>query len=272
MKTINHYRAYSWPIQALGVAVAIFLVLPTLIILPLSINAEPYFTYPMRGTSLVWYEEVLTSPRWTGAILNSTIVAFSSAAVATVIGTLAAVGLWAGPPRLRQPLLVLLLSPLVVPVVVFAAGFFYLATRAGLADSLLGLIWAHAVLGVPFVVVVVAASLEQFDPVLVRAARSLGAENTMIFRRVMLPIIAPGVITGAIFAFVTSWDEIVVGLFLISNSSLYTLPRVMWSGLRENLSPAIIAIAALLTLLSLALMVAVERLRGRVPTKRQAAT
>lgn len=263
MKTINHYRAYSWPVYALGLAVAIFLVLPTLIVLPLSFNAEPYFTYPLRGVALGWYVEVLTSPRWTHAILNSMIVAVSSAVIATIIGTLAAVGLWAGPPRLRQALLLLLLSPLVVPVVVFGAGFFYLATRAGLADSLAGLVWAHVVLGIPFVVAVVSASLEQFDPVLVRAARSLGAENGTIFRRVMLPIIAPGVITGSIFAFVTSWDEIVVGMFLISNSSLYTLPRVMWSGLRENLSPAIIALAALLTLLSLALMLAVERLRGR---------
>lgn len=263
MKTINHYRAYSWPIYALGLAVAVFLVLPTLIVLPLSLNAESYFTYPLRGFSFGWYKEVLTSPRWTHAILNSMIVAASSAAIATVAGTLAAVGLWAGPPKMRQALLFVLLSPLVVPVVVFAAGFFYIATRAGLADSLAGLVWAHVVLGVPFVVVVVSASLEQFDPVLVRAGKSLGADNRTIFRRVILPIIAPGVITGTIFAFVASWDEIVVGLFLISNSNLYTLPRVMWSGLRENLSPAIIALAALLTLLSLALMIAVERLRGR---------
>lgn len=264
MKNINHYRHYNWPIYAVALATAVFLVLPTLIVLPLSFNAEPFFTYPMRGLSLQWYAEVLTSPRWTGAILNSTIVGLASAALATIIGTLASVGLWLSTARARQLLLALLLSPLVIPAVVFAAGFFYLASRAGLANSLPGLVWAHVILGLPFVIVVVSASLEQFDPVLVRAARSLGADNRTIFMRIILPIIMPGVLTGLIFAFVTSWDEIVVALFVISSSNHYTLPRILWGGLRENLSPALIALATLLTLLSLALMFAVERLRGKM--------
>jgi putative spermidine/putrescine transport system permease protein len=267
VKSIDHYRHYGWPVYAIALLTAMFLIVPTFLVLPLSFNADPFFTYPMRGLSLQWYVEVLTSPRWTGAIFNSAMVGLASAAIGTVIGTLAAVGLWLNPPRIRQLLLAFLLSPLVIPAVVFAAGFFYLAFRVNLSNSLIGLVWAHVVLGLPFVVVVVSASLEQFDPTLVRAAKSLGAGNGMIFRRVMLPIIAPGVITGAIFAFVTSWDEIVVSLFMISSSDRYTLPRVLWGGLREHLSPALIALATLLTLLSLALMFAVERLRGSVQAR-----
>jgi putative spermidine/putrescine transport system permease protein len=264
VKNINHYRHYSWPVYAAALFTAMFLMLPLLVVLPLSFNAQPFFTYPMQGLSLQWYIEVLTSSRWTGAILNSAVLGLISAAIATIIGTLASVGLWLIGARSRQLLLALLLSPLVIPAVVFAAGFLYLASRAGVANSLPGLVWAHVVLGLPFVVVVVSASLEQFDPILVRAARSLGADNRTIFVRIILPIIKPGVLTGLIFAFVTSWDEVVVALFVISSSDQYTLPRVLWGGLRENLSPALIALAALLTLLSLALMIAVERLRGTI--------
>ena len=254
---------------ALCTAVFIFLIAPILVIVPLSFNAEPYFTFTegmLRldpdAYSLRWYEAVASDAGWRRALLNSLIVGFSAMAVATVLGTLAALGL-ASPAMPGRPLVMgLLLSPMVTPIIISAAGMFFFYSEIGLAQTHLGLILAHAALGTPFVVITVTATLAGFDRNLTRAAASLGAGPWRSFRRVQLPLIAPGVASGALFAFATSFDEVVTVLFM-GGLEQRTIPREMWAGIREQISPAILAVAAFLIVFSLLFMGIVQWLRGR---------
>lgn len=246
-----------------------FLMAPILVIVPLSFNAVPYFTFTdgmmafdPAAYSLRWYEQVLTSPQWTGAMLNSLTLALASTALATALGTTAAIGLSRADLPFRGALMSLILSPLIVPIVIAAAGMYFFYSDLGLAQSWAGLVLAHTALGVPFVVITVGATLAGFDTTLTRAAASLGADGVNTFFRVTLPLILPGVISGALFAFVTSFDEVVTVLFLAGPEQT-TIPRQMWSGIREQLSPAILAIATVLTAISVLLLLAVEMLRRR---------
>ena len=243
-----------------------FLMAPIVAIMPLSFNSEPFFTYPMPGFSLRWYEEFFNSPNWRLAAFNSIVVAVASTILATSLGTLAALGLSRSDCPFRRTLTAFLISPIIIPIVVAALGIFYFYSRIGLVASLTGLVIAHAALGAPFVVVTVLATLSGFDMRVMRAAASLGASPTTAFRLVMLPLIAPGAAAGAIFAFVTSFDEVVVALFL-SGSEQRTLPRQMWSGLREQISPTITAVSTLLILLAAILMTVSNVLQARSPTK-----
>ena len=245
-----------------SIAVLVFLMAPILAIMPLSFNSEPFFTYPMPGFSLRWYEEFFNSANWRLAVVNSIIVAVAATILATVLGTLAALGLSRPDCPFRRTLTAFLISPIIIPIVVAALGIFYFYSSVGLASSLTGLIIAHAALGAPFVVVTVLATLAGFDTRVMRAAASLGAPPVTAFRLVMLPLIAPGVAAGAIFAFVTSFDEVVVALFL-AGSEQRTLPRQMWSGLREQISPTITAVSTLLILLAAALMTVSNALQAR---------
>jgi putative spermidine/putrescine transport system permease protein len=156
----------------------------------------------------------------------------------------------------------LLVSPMIVPVVVLAVGAYFFFSRLGIANNLLGIVLVHAVLGVPFVVITVSATLAGFDMGLLRAARGLGASPLLAFRRVMLPIVWPGVLSGALFAFATSFDEVVVVLFL-GGPGQTTLPRQMWSGLREQLSPTILAAAFVLIIFAVIMLLVLEMLRRR---------
>ena len=255
-------RAWFWAFRIICAAVFAFLIVPILVIIPLSFNAEPYFTYPMPGFSLRWYEEFFTSPQWLLGLKNSVIVGFFATLVATVLGTLAALGLNRAEYPGKPAILAVLISPIIVPIVITAAGMFYFYARIGLTGTLAGLVFAHATIGVPFVVITVSATLAGFDNNLVRAGASLGADPVRVFFKVTLPLILPGVVSGALFAFITSWDELVIAIFLASTEE-HTLPRRMWSGIRALLSPTIMAVATLLILTSIALMVAMELLRRR---------
>lgn len=246
-----------------------FLVLPLLVIIPLSFNAEPYFTFTEgmlrldgEAYSLRWYRSILENPEWSKAIGNSFIIGVFATLVATVLGTLAALGL--NHPRLpfRQAISALLISPMVTPVIIVAVGVFFFYSSMGLAQTHLGLILAHAMLGAPFVVITVTATLAGFDQTLMRAATSLGAGPLTAFMRIQLPLISPGVLTGALFAFIASFDEVVVVLFL-GGVDQRTIPRQMWSGIREEISPTILAIATLLIVFAILLLLAVELLQRR---------
>lgn len=245
-----------------GGLVILFLIAPIAAIVPLSFNAEPFFTYPMPGLSLRWYEEFFGSEVWRLALKNSIIVAILATLLATVLGTLAAIGLSRPDCPARATLTALLISPMIVPVVVSAVGIYYAFAAVGLLNSLTGLVLAHTAIGAPFVVITVTATLASFDYTLMRAAASLGATPVEAMFRVMLPIIAPGVVSGALFAFVTSFDEVVIALF-IAGSEQRTLPRQMWSGVRETLSPTIAAVAALLILFSILFLATVQWLQRR---------
>jgi putative spermidine/putrescine transport system permease protein len=244
-----------------------FLIAPLLVIVPLSFNAEPYFTFTSKmltlnpdGFSLRWYQDIIDNPQWGEAIVNSLIIAIASTALATVLGTLAAVGLARSNMPFRDFFMALLISPLVVPIVIAAAGMYFFYSSVGLAQTHLGVILAHTTLGVPFVVITMTATLSGFDRNLIKAASSLGADPVTAFFRVTLPLVAPGMISGALFAFAASFDEVVTVLFL-GGPEQRTIPRQMWSGIREQISPTILAVATLLIIFSSLLLLAVEMLR-----------
>lgn len=242
--------------------IMLFLLLPILVIIPLSFSADSFLSYPLPGYSLRWYQEVLTSPAWTRALQNSLIVGVSSTLLATTLGTLAAMGLSLGHFRGKGLMQAIMISPMVVPLIISALGLYFFFAKAGLNATYTGLILAHTALGAPFVLITVTATLKGFDKNLMRAGASLGANPSQVFFKIVLPLILPGVVSGALFAFATSFDEVVVALFT-AGPEQRTLPRQMFDGIRENITPAITAIATLLTLFSLALLSVLEWLRRR---------
>ena len=250
-------------------AVLFFLILPILVIVPLSFNSQPYFTFTAEmlafeadAYSLRWYRTIVENPNWLLAIQNSFIVGVFATIVATLLGTVAAVGLASSEMPFRRTITALLLSPMIVPLIIIAAGMFFFYTRFGLVGTFPGLIIAHAALGIPFVIVTVTATLVGFDRSLYNAGISLGTGPVRTFMRVVLPLIRPGVISGALFAFVTSFDEVVLVLFL-AGPDQRTIPRQMFSGLREQINPTILAVATLLIVISICLLVTIELLRRR---------
>jgi putative spermidine/putrescine transport system permease protein len=243
-------------------AVLLFLIAPILAVMPLSFNSVPFFTYPMPGLSLRWYRDFFLTDRWQGALHNSLIVASSTTVLAMILGTLAALGLSRANFPLRTAVMSLLISPIIVPVVITAVGMYFFFAEVGLLNTYTGLILAHTVLAAPFVVITVTATLIGFDHSLSRAGASLGASPTTVFFKVILPLILPGMISGALFAFGTSFDEVVVVLFVASPEQR-TLPKVMFAGIREMISPTITAAATVLILVSIAMLTSVELLRRR---------
>jgi putative spermidine/putrescine transport system permease protein len=254
---------------AYAIAVLFFLIAPLVVIIPLSFNAEPYFSFTSKmltldpsGFSLRWYRDILENPQWLQAISNSLIIAVCATALSTVLGTLAALGLARSNMPFRDLIMAILISPLVVPIIIAAAGMYFFYSGIGLAQTHLGIILAHTTLGTPFVVITMTATLSAFDRNLVKAASSLGADPITAFFRVTLPLVAPGMISGALFAFAASFDEVVTVLFL-GGPDQRTIPRQMWSGIREQISPTILAVAVLLIIVSSLLLLTVERLRRR---------
>jgi len=243
-------------------AVLLFLIAPILAVMPLSFNSVPFFTYPMPGLSLRWYQDFFLTDRWQGALHNSLIVASSTTVLAMILGTLAALGLSRANFPMRTAVMSLLISPIVVPVVITAVGMYFFFAEVGLLTTYTGLILAHTALASPFVVITVTATLVGFDHSLTRAAASLGASPAMVFFKVILPLILPGMISGALFAFGTSFDEVVVVLFVASPEQR-TLPKVMFAGIREMISPTITAAATVLILVSIGMLTTVELLLRR---------
>ena len=250
-------------------AAFIFLVAPILVIVPLSFNAEPYFTFTEgmlrldpEAYSLRWYRNVVEDEAWSRALVNSLVIGSAATLLATALGTLAALGL-ASPAMPGRALITgILISPMVTPIIIVAVGMFFFYSSIGLGQSYTGLILAHAALGAPFVVITVTATLSGFDRTLLRAAASLGAGPLRSFFRVQLPLIAPGVFSGGLFAFATSFDEVVVVLFM-GGLEQRTIPRQMWSGIREQISPSILAVAVFLIAFAVLALFTVQWLRQR---------
>ncbi len=247
----------------------LFLIFPILVIIPLSFNTVPFFTFTPEmlsfnpeGYSLRWYEDFFTNRNWRGAVNNSFIIAIFSTLIATSLGTLAALGLSRRNVPYRTLMMAILISPMIVPLIISACGMFFFYSRIHLQGTHLGVILAHAALGTPFVVITVTATLVGFDRSLIRAANSLGADGVTTFFKIIVPLIIPGVISGALFAFITSFDEVVVILF-VGSFEQRTIPWQMFSGIREHISPTILAVATLLVLVSVALLTTLELLRRR---------
>jgi putative spermidine/putrescine transport system permease protein len=262
-------RIWYYAFRAICVAIFVFLIAPILIMIPLSFNAQPFFTFTREmltlqpeAFSLRWYEDFLGSASWRRSIWNSLVIGLAATVLATVLGTLAALGLSRSHLPFKGLIMAILISPMIVPLIISAAGMFFFFSSVNLAQTHLGVILAHTALGVPFVVITVTATLVGFDHSLTRAAASLGASPTRSFFKVTMPLILPGVISGALFAFITSFDEIVIVLF-VAGPEQRTIPREMWSGIREQISPTILAVATVLVLVSIALLTVVELLRRR---------
>lgn len=246
-----------------------FLIAPLIVIIPLSFNVEPYFTFTPAmmaldpdAFSLRWYQDIIDNEQWLQSAKNSIIIATFATIIATTLGTLAALGLSQPYMPYRGIVMAVMISPMIVPVIISAAGMFFFYSKIGLAQTMPGLILAHAALGTPFVVITVTATLMGFDHSLSRAAASLGATPTTTFFKVIMPLVTPGMISGALFAFITSFDEVVV-VFFLAGFEQRTIPRQMWAGIREQISPTILAVATLMVLFSIILLITLEMLRRR---------
>ncbi len=265
-------RAWHYGFLTICGLIFLYLIAPILIIIPLSFNAEPYFsftegmlTFEADAYSIRWYERILGGTRgteWILSIKNSFFIGTIATLLATTLGTLAALGLSRSHMPWRTPIMALLISPMIVPLIITAAGMFFFYSKIGLAQTYPGIILAHTALGTPFVVITVTATLMGFDHTLTRASANLGAAPTRTFFKITVPLILPGVISGGLFAFITSFDEVVVMLFL-AGFKQRTIPRQMWAGIREQISPTILAVATVLILFSICLMFALEMLRRR---------
>ena len=239
-----------------------FLISPLITIVPLSFNSEPFFTYPMPGFSLQWYEEFFNSNAWMLALKNSLIIAISVVVLATTLGTLAALGLTLTDFPLKSLVIGLLISPMMVPHIIIGVGMFFFYAWLGIVNTLPGMILAHTTLATPFVVLTVTVTLANFNINLMRAAANLGAGPVTVFFKIVFPLILPGILSGAVLAFVASFDELIVAI-LLAGSEQRTLPRQMWSGVREEISPVITAVATVLISFAILLMLTMEWLRRR---------
>ncbi len=255
-------RIGYWALRIFVGLVLLFLIAPILAIMPLSFSSDTYFSYPLPGFSLKWYQDFFTNERWYGALRLSIILATCTTIFATTLGTLAALGISRGNLPFRATLMAILISPMIVPVIISALGMFFFYSSVGLTGTIPGLILAHTALATPFVVITVTATLSSFDKTLMRAGESLGATPTWTFYKVVMPLIMPGMISGALFAFVTSFDEVVVVIF-IAGPEQRTLPRQMFSGIREQISPTITAAASVLIVFSTLMLITLEFLRRR---------
>lgn len=234
-------------------SVVLFLLLPLTVVIPVSLTDRSYLSFPQESLSLRHYLALVGSPDWLGSIGQSLLIALGSTAIATVLGTLCAIGCWRIGGAKVELIRFLMLMPAIVPNVVYALGLYRFWVDLRLVDTYLGVIIAHAVTGVPYVVIIVSAALSGFDARLEQASLSLGASTLQTLRAVILPAIAPGVASGAIFAFIHSWDELVLVLFIASRR-IVTLPRRFWDGIQENLDPTMAAAAVCLSIATIGLL------------------
>ena len=266
-----NYRVWHYTYLFFCGLVFFFLIAPLFVILPLSFNAEQYIHFSAKmlaldpeGFSLRWYEDMIygTKNPWGLATKNSLIIAFFATIGSTLLGTVAALGLSSRHMPYKAAFMALLISPMIVPLIISGTAIFFFMAKVGLAATHTGIIIAHIILGTPFVVITVTATLTGFDHSVTRAAASLGSNPVHTFRKITLPLIMPGVISGALFAFVTSFDEVIVVLFLAGLENT-TIPIQMWVGLREQLSPTILAVSTCLIVMSTLILVSAELLRRR---------
>ncbi|WP_116087082.1 ABC transporter permease [Tropicimonas sp. IMCC34011] len=278
---MNRYRdpmpPYSTPGQVLWHhafrvicgAIFVFLITPIIVVMPLSFNAENFFTFTPEmlrfdpeGYSLRHYRDFFNSSDWQNALWNSVTIAPMATLLSVIFGTLAAIGLSQPHVPFRRAIMAILISPMIVPLIISAAGMYFFYSRIGLQGTYFGVVLAHAALGIPFVIITVTATLVGFDRSLTRAAANMGAGPVKTFFRVQMPLILPGVISGGLFAFITSFDEVVIVLF-VGSASQKTLPWQMFIGLREQISPTILAVATILVCISITLLATLEFLRRR---------
>ena len=258
----------------------VFLITPILVVMPLSFNAQDFFTFTPEmlqfepeGYSLKHYRDFFTNNEWQRSFKNSLLIAPIATLVSVSLGTLAAIGLSQSHVPFKRAITAILISPMIVPLIISATGMFFFYSHVGnFLEGTIGLdknfvgyvkvILAHSVLGIPFVIITVTATLVGFDSSLTKAAANMGANPIKTFFKIQMPLILPGVISGGLFAFITSFDEVVVVMF-VGSTNQKTLPWQMFTGLREQISPTILAVATILVAISIALLITLEMLRRR---------
>ena len=258
----------------------VFLIMPILVVMPLSFNSQDFFTFTPEmlkfepeGYSLKHYRDFFTNNEWQRSFKYSLLIAPVATLVSVSLGTLAAIGLSQSHVPFKRAIMAILISPMIVPLIISATGMFFFYSHVGnFLEDTIGLdknfvgyvkvILAHSVLGIPFVIITVTATLVGFDSSLTRAAASMGANPIKTFFKIQMPLILPGVISGGLFAFITSFDEVVVVMF-VGSTNQKTLPWQMFTGLREQISPTILAVATILVAISIALLITIEMLRRR---------
>lgn len=262
-------KIWYYTFRVICALVFFFLVFPIMVIIPLSFNAQDFFTFTpemlalnAEGFSLKHYQDFFTNDAWQHALRNSLKIAPMATVLSVSFGTLAAVGLSQSHVPFRRAIMAVMISPMIVPLIISASGMYFFYSRIGLQGTYLGVVLAHAVLGVPFVIITVTATLVGFDKSLTRAAANMGAGPIRTFFKIQMPLILPGVISGGLFAFITSFDEVVVVLF-VGSAGQKTLPWQMFIGLREQISPTILAVATILIAMSILLLTTLELLRRR---------
>lgn len=262
-------RAWYYGFRVICGLIFFFLMFPIMVIVPLSFNAQNFFTFTPEmlafdpaGYSLKHFRDFFTNPEWQHAMRNSLAIAPMATLVSVSLGTLAAIGLSQSHVPFKRVIMAVLISPMIVPLIISAAGMYFFFSSIGLQGTYWGVVLAHAILGIPFVIITVTATMVGFDRSLTRAAASLGAGPVRTFRKVQLPLILPGVISGGLFAFITSFDEVVIVIF-VGSAGQRTLPWQMFIGLREQISPTILAVATLMVGLSILLLATLEMLRRR---------
>ena len=252
----------SRPVRWSATAVILFLILPITVVFPVSVTDERFLSLPSEGISFQHFANLFTSPDWLSSIAQSFVIACASTAIAVAAGTLCAIGCWRISSRASELVRALMLVPIVVPTIIYALGIYRFWVDLRLLDTYTGVVIAHAVTGIPYVVVIVSTTLAGFDLRLEQAARSLGATIPQTLWRIIVPSILPGIVSGAIFAFIHSWDELVIVLFIASRA-VFTLPRRIWDGINEHLDPTMAAVAVILVALTTALLVIDLWVRGR---------
>ena len=262
-------RVWYYSFRVICGLIFFFLIAPILVIIPLSFNSQDFFTFTPEmlalqpeGYSTKHYDDFFTNNAWQQALWNSVRIAPMATILSVAFGTLAAIGLSQPHVPFRRAIMAILISPMIVPLIISAAGMFFFYSRIGLQGTYWGVVLAHAALGIPFVIITVTATLVGFDRSLTRAAANMGADPITTFFRVQMPLILPGVISGGLFAFITSFDEVVVVLF-VASAKQRTIPWQMFIGLREQISPTILAVATILVTLSIILLATLEILRRR---------
>lgn len=260
----------SWWFTATATLAALilaFLFLPALVVIPVSFTDRSYLSFPAESWSWQHYRQLLDNPIWRNSLLQSIWVSALSTICATLVGTAAAIGAWRLGARLAALVRLLALLPLIVPTIVGALAYYRLYIDVGLLDTYAGVMIAHIIAATPFVFIAVGSALANFDPRLEQAARSMGARPWQVLWRITLPGIRGGIISGAIFAFIVAWDELVVLLF-VTTRNVYLLPRAMWDGINENVDPSIAAVATLMIAVTLACLCA-ERVMAHRREKRE---
>jgi putative spermidine/putrescine transport system permease protein len=246
-----------------------FLVAPILVILPLSFSSSTFFSYPVPGWSLQWYDYFFSSPLWQKAIRNSFLVAIFTTALATPLGAIAALGLQRSRYRFKQVVMGFMIAPMMVPIIITACGLYFFLAKVGLINTLLGLVISHVVLAIPFVIIIISSALSGLDRTLVRAASGLGAKPWTVFYSITVPLILPGFVTAAVFAFITSFDEVVIVTF-IAGADQSTMTRELWKGIREELSPTVLAVSTIMVTISFFVLAVIELARRKSSKMRNA--